>query len=188
MDSNFQHSTMDSLLSGLIVSIQKVILHILDFITFASKTFNILELLEGLPLGLTDSIVRGKCTNNNFTIRKNLTWNIVNSELRTQSLNNITIHSKSQMLHARNGTFWRLIYFNFSGGVFLTRFRSLLSLWRTLVGGYDHLKWRGNGGREVGGGGGELRGEGDLPASPSLRLESRDGDSLGREAAEGGTT
>ena len=105
LDSNFQHSTMDSLLSGLIVSIQKVILHILDFITFASKTFNILELLEGLPLGLTDSIVRGKCTNNNFTIRKNLTWNIVNSELRTQSLNNITIHSKSQMLHARNGTF-----------------------------------------------------------------------------------
>ena len=58
-----------------------------------------------------------------------------------------------------------------------------------MVVGYDHLKWRGKGGREVaGGGGGELLGEGDLPASLSLRVDSRDGDSFGREAADGGTT
>ena len=52
----------------------------------------------------------------------------------------------------------------------------------------DQLKWTGKGGREAGGGagGGELRGEGDLPASPSLSVESRDGDSVGRE--DGGST
>ena len=43
---------------------------------------------------------------------------------------------------------------------------------------------RGKGGREAGIGG-ELRGEGDLPASPSLRVENLEGDSDGLEA---GTT
>ena len=55
------------------------------------------------------------------------------------------------------------------------------------VGGTDHLYCRGKVGLEGGGGaGGELRGDGDRPASPSLSVERRDGDSVGRE--DGGST
>ena len=52
----------------------------------------------------------------------------------------------------------------------------------SLAAGWDHLYWRGKVGL-VGAGatGGELRGDGDLPASPSLNVENRDGDSAGRE-------
>ena len=54
----------------------------------------------------------------------------------------------------------------------------------------DQLKWTGKGGREAGGGagGGELRGEGDLPASPSLSVESREGEEEGRDTEAGAGT
>ena len=46
----------------------------------------------------------------------------------------------------------------------------------------DHLYCRGKGGLAgAGATGGELRGDGDRPASPSLSVENRDGDSAGRE-------
>ena len=51
----------------------------------------------------------------------------------------------------------------------------------------DHLYCRGKGGLAgAGATGGELRGDGDRPASPSLSVERRDGDSVGRE--DGGST
>ena len=54
----------------------------------------------------------------------------------------------------------------------------------------DQLKWTGKGGREAGGGagGGELRGEGDRPASPSLSVESREGEEEGRDTEAGAGT
>merc|ERR1719336_2489110 len=46
----------------------------------------------------------------------------------------------------------------------------------------DQLKWTGKGGREAGGG------AGDLPASPSLSVESREGEEEGRDTEAGAGT